>query len=865
MLLLTAIGASAYPLNRALSFTPEGYVVCGQMPNLNNLGSYSLQFWINPSQWSEKASILSRGEKFKVELDNSGNIIFNVDNSKLEVSSSDLALNTWNQITLICKNGNTVCLVNGTEVKAGSLAAIPEEESELVIGGGFEGLIDEIRIFDEALNDEMKTFDYFINNTINKWNPMWENLLAYYKIDQEDCPYIVDYKSLENLDNEYDNHGIISEKGVTKVLANNDNLPYLVNAAYTENSRFFDRIIPRDQYLLSNEIIILGADCIAETGHLRVRTPNNHATAEGGVTYLSSFEGREGVLSLDGNAGSRLVAPSGVLQNLTTYMFETWLYLEEWTPGAYLVRNENETQDQGLAIFLGQQAESPRLVVRVDGQKITSNEITNLPLKQWVHIGINSTNGGAKSSAFSFYIDGKSYNGDRLESDGSNVVPSNTDVLPFYIGESLNGKLDETCFWNKTWTINDEKNHQTSIPLPSLDKNVLVADMEKVGLYYRYDDPDNLGFSSHSQDNWANIMRKAYEGYTPGHITLSVRGHGSADNPGVFDEFNKIMNDPEKRKIFAQDLAEASKNYDGVELDFEWVYNATGWSNYNQLSKAIIEALPAGKTFRISTHNVTYEYPKGSEGIENPGITGFTFQQYGPQKVHFNYVDGFTKYVNSFLNYGYPADKIMTSYSTTTSKSESGGDITGLQLKNILATYEPSDANIDSFTSNGDTWYYMGPIQVYKRAKYTREKNLQGIFYWDMGNDYWEGNAANPIMPKYNNAKYCSYGLNSNIHPKVGSDLKVNHYGEAGIEVIETENATSGIIVYPSPAEMEINVTVKGGQTPVEVLIFSLDGKKLQERYNTSKLVIGNLSSGIYIVSAKSQDGKTYKTKFIKR
>lgn len=843
-------------VNHALQLEAEGYVDCGLMPALNNLSSYSVQFWMKPKTWTEGASLLSRGDKFIIDLGKEGNVDFYINGSTLTVASENLKAGKWAQITLINNNGTATALVNGKVVAEGKLPAIAEEAAEFMMGGGFNGLLDDVRLWDAALNDEMKSFDYFTNNTINKWCPMWDNLIVYYKMDQVDCPYVEEYKATENPNVEFDNHGIVSENGVSKVDANNDKLPYLVNAAYTENIRFFDRIIPVDQYLLSNEIIILGAECVGATGHIVLRTPNNHAISENGE-YLSTYEGRNGILSLDGKDGTRLVAPAATWNSDDKYGFETWIYLEEWTPGAYIFRKETADGTQGISLRLGDDAEAPVLITRINGNEFVSQAF-NLPVGQWAHIGMAPGSGGSVIKAVMFFLNDTSIRPNvSLSTTSYDVVPQGNEDLPIYIGEGLNAKFDETAFWKKAITIEECKKDMTSMPMPSLTKNANVIEMDGSSAYYKFDKSEDLGYSSHSQDEWANIMRSAYDGYTPAKFTISVRGHDAAS---ASDNFTSIINNANKRKIFAQDLAEISKNYDGVELDLEWIYT---WDNYSLLADEIVAALPEGKTFRISTHNVSYNYPKNK--IDNPGITGFTFQQYGPQRVHFNYVNGFTNYVQYFLNYGYPADKIMTSYSTTTSNGEKGADILGVR-NGILAQYTPSDANIDSYTSGGETWYYMGPMQVYKRAKYTRELNLQGIFYWDMGNDYWEGTAANPVMPKYNSAKYCSYGLNSNIDRIADANLVVNHIGTSGIEgILDVEDVTKGIFVSPSPAEEIITVSLSSNEIPAEVKIYSVSGQLVLEGYGETTFNVGSFTSGIYMLTATSGNGKRYQTKFIKR
>lgn len=845
---------NAQVTNLALEFNPTGTVDCGGIPEFNNLNSYSIQFWINPTEWNNGATILNRGENFSITLGNNGNIVFHSGNTDLTSAESSLKIGEWTQVTLICKDEKATLLFNGKNEGSGDLNGTTTEDSSLIIGGGFTGLIDEIRIWDDALNEEMESFDYFTNNTLNKWCPMWDNLLVYYKMDQENCPYLADYKGIENQDAAYDNHGIISE-GVFRTEANNDKMPYLVNAAYTENSRFFDRIIPRDQYLLSNEIIILGADCEGATGHIKMRTPNNHAVVEG-AKYISSFEGREGILELEGTANSRLVIPAETWNSDKNYGFETWIYLEEWTPNAFIFRKETEDGLQGVSLRLGTDPANPYLIARINGEEFISQDF-KLPIGEWSHIGMAPGTGGTVIRAIMFFLGENSIRPNvGASTTVTDIIPIGNEEIPIYMGEGLKAKFDDTAFWKMAITIEEIKKHMANMPMPTLDNTVVVEDLSNVSAFYRYDNPENLGHSYHSQDEWANIMRSAYDGHYPAKFSLSVRGHDSTSVP---TNFTSIINDEAKRKIFAQDLAEISKNYDGVELDLEWIYN---WTNYSLLADEIIKVLPEGKTFRISTHNVSYNYPQNK--INDPGITGFTFQQYGPQKSHFNYKEGFTDYIAKFLQYGYPADKILSSYSTTTSKGVNGSDILG--VRTFLSEYEENDGNIDSYTNKNDTWYYMGPMQVYRRAKYSREQNLQGIFYWDMGNDYWEGTAAAPVMPKYNSAKYCSFAINSNCDPIADPNLKIKHYGDnAGINIIENNDSKGKIVVYPSPAYDVINVTVEKGTAPHEVKIFSGSGNLVKEATNTQSINISNLTSGIYHLSAKTKEGKRYNIKFIKK
>lgn len=535
LLILTAwsIGeGKAQVENLALQFTPTGTVDCGGLPGLDNLNSYSLQLWINPAEWEEEAVVLKRDNDFSLKLGAPGILNFQSGNSVMNIKNEDLKAGEWTQLTIICDEGKARAIVNGKECGSAELAPIGKSTESLILGGNYTGLMDEVRLWNDALNEDMATFDYFTNNTLNKWCPMWDNLLVYYKTDQKDCPYLVDYKGIDDVAKKYNNHGVLNG-GVSKVSANNSKMPYQINGAYVQTDRALNWDIPEDQYLLSNQLLILGADAYSD-GHIKEKTPNNHAALR------DIYAGREGV--------------------------KVFMCIQ----GTYRVRDQ-------------------------------------------------------------------------------------------------------------------------------------------------------------------------------------------------FGDWREILGDENKHKIFAEDLAELSKDYDGVELDLEWIEKPEQWKQFGQLARTIREALPEEKEFRISLHNNYCDFPVEDMEV----VDGFTFQQYGPNKKNFSY-ENFLSNVEKFKN-NYDREKIMTSYSTTTSKGENGSPVkmTGFE---VIEGYSLNGKDEDTYSDGEDIWTYAGPMQVYKRAKHTRENDLQGIFYWDMAGDQKEEGE----LGKFNHAKFCSYGINANNDKKI-TDLVVNH------------------------------------------------------------------------------------------
>lgn len=739
--------AQAQTANYALSLTPSSTVNCGAIEELNGQKSYTLQFFINPTTWTEGAVVLKRGDGLKVTLGTSGRLAITVGSTS--IAATGLSAGQWQQVTLVVDEGAAKLLVDGTQKTTATLDAIPESSDELVFGGNYTGRIDEVRLWKAALSSD---FNYFINTTLNKWVPQRDDLVAYYKMDQNLCPNLVDYCTIEAAPG---HHGTFNDGAQRVLVSDNTKLPYLVNAAYTYNNRFYDRVVSKDQYRLSNEIIILGATSSSD-GHVTPMTPNNHGTLSGGASYLAEYEGRTGVLSLDGT-GKLTTTKNCLVPEIDSstglasqgYTFETWLYIDEWVEGAYLFRKESADATQGFSIRLGSEGQ---VIARCDGNDYVN--AGNLKVGEWMHIGITTTAATSLNRTYIFIINGtggrKSYTSTTLSSQTIDYTPSGMDDIVAVIGENFKGKLDETVVWNKALDASLISSHRTSLPMPGFDVSIDPTLMQTASAAYFYDDADNVGFSSYSQDNWKKIMASAYDGYTPARIYLSVNSHSG---------WTTTIADASKRAIFAADLAELSKNYDGVELDMEWAYSTTEYANYGLLTQAIREALPEGKPFRISCHASTYSFPTNKMQY----VDGFTFQQYGPN----NYVHTYQRYTgsyNEFINYGYAKSKILLSWSTTTSGSyDASGNYLNATIKGIKDVDSTKiDLTVDRDVQQVGTnyYYYQTPLQVYHRAAYATAQNVAGIFYWDMGNDF-------PASSDYNCAKWACYGLNANIDPIV--------------------------------------------------------------------------------------------------
>ena len=845
VLCLSCASAWAQVDNYCIRLSNGGSVDCGAMPELDGQSAYTIQFWMKTGTWKDNAVILSRGDGFKIQTTTTNTIQIVAGGNSLAVTNSGLAPGKWTQLTFIYAKNAMKILINGRQAKsANGNFTLAEDDASFIIGGGFDGCIDELRVWKTAVNGE---FNYFINNTINKFVPQLDNLVAYFKFDQEQCPNIIDYKALFK-PSEYNHHGVISGNVVREIVTDNTGLPYLLCGAYTDNKRFFDCGLTRDQFLLSNDVIMIGAD-IFRDGHVEPITPNDHGTLNN-ADRLAEYQGRTGVLSVRGTSNSRMTCPQTVMPERGTYTFETWIYLEEWTEGAYIFRRESADKKKGFSISLGQE-DTKEVIVRVNGKKFVN--IGSMSVGKWVHFAVTTINGSSPTRAFLFTYNGVTKWADgSLSDNSSNTTPSGMGSLSAYLGEGLTAKFDNTVFWTVSFTASELRSHMTEIPfMPGLGKKVDSGNVAKAIALYAYDRAEKPGHDSFSQDEWRRIVEEAYKGYRGYQIRLSLIGYAAS---AVGWDWKEVIANDANRKRIAADLVKCAEEFDGIEFDLEWMDGTQ--TNLALLADEVLKLLPKGKTLMISHHQYgAYQYPKNKIST----VDGFTFQQYGPQAGWYSY-NSFVNGYNAFRNYGYPNNKIYLSYATITSSGSNdngswGRDVIGVNWGILPSNYTPpTDGRAETNKWNGYNFTFMGPYQVYMRAKFCVDNNLQGIFYWDMGNDYKPNQ-------KWSYAKYCNYGLSSNVDTLV-TEVEIKHIVTA-IEHVNSDASQEVQIRYNASEQTFSAANISDNEVALMEL-FTSTGVKIRES-KAATVSANSLPAGVYLARVRLKNGQQVSRSIIKK
>lgn len=739
LLFLSVLGLRAQVDNYALRFTEdEGVVNLGQVEQYSMLSDYTIQMWICPSTWHQGAALIRCGE-FSIKLGKEHSLVVNDGTDHFVASSSALDTNTWTHITLRGHGSETSLSINNNYVSTYPVRLqFPRTERSVWLGGNYRGRIDEVRIWCYSLPDD---YDSFWRTTINELNPSWQRLVGYWKMDQELCPNLVDYRS--------NNHGTLSPKGVEKVRVNdNDNFKYLINLAYGNIERFFDRTIDHQHYWLANHISIIGATVDVKNGRANLYTTYDEASLADGAEILPQHAGRTGVLSL-ATAEAHLDMPAELINGYENYTFETWVYVDEWREDGFIYRKENSTGSQGISIRLGSK-DDLALIVRCNGKDYTVKNVAKLGT--WFHVGLSPRSGATEGNKiFNIVVNGILKTpavDDAPTTVQSTQMPSLS--TPATLGEGFVGKFDETMFWSSNRDAGVISTDRRAYPMPGEDVQMAEQNYYYMKALYCYDNPERPGFDTYSVQGFFSKMRSYVEGMRGCKFTLTVAAN----------DFESCLANATKRSSLANDIANMANDdaFDGVDIDFEWTYTSYGWNNIALLCQAIRQKLKEGKILSVSPHKVAYGYPTDKMDC----VDYFNFQCYGPGDQNLCTPEGFTNAANLFVKHGYPKDKIIMSYSTTTTS----GYVDGRRDANLQpqgyrylypgeGKYDASLNYIHNDNNNADYWL-AGFDQVLWRNKWVVENDFGGMMFWDLGNDL-------PATSKHSMARATSYYLNSNV------------------------------------------------------------------------------------------------------
>ena len=705
--------------NKSLQFTGVEDVRFNQIAELDTCKQVTLQMWVNIESWTENSKLFcqntNKNNLFSIQLGKKNTSELHLYINNTIYTYTDLKINegTWFQLTLLKNNvDDTTCrlFVNGIESinynKSIRKVASNNADANLVLGTGFIGKIDEVRIWKKALNNA----DFYLHNTVNKYHPNYSGLVAYWKADQLANSFLLD---------ELQHHHSITKKPTLIKVTDNKLFNYKLVSGYTTFSSLFTREVSKEAYLLTNDLLILSGN----TG------PDGEVTFgpsdESGITentdYLTQFEGRNGVIKFNGKNASFKV-PDHSFSATNEFCFEGWMFIDKWENGAYLLRKNQSDKD----LFSIRLSKKNRISVHFENETIIPS--IKLKIKEWQFLSVSAKwDEKTQRTAITVNVIDKN---DKITSAQSvtkaQLAKCLTDTAQCSIGANFSGRMDEISFW-KTERKTEFAVDANGLAIIEIGKTTPVENSTNCSAYWKFDAPDLPGLDSYSWTNYVRIIRSAFEGYTGYKVRASFSG-GSEKN------WEEMITNEQSRQRFAKGIADLLKSplLDGVDLDFEWCYDDTCWANYAKTIHEVRKVIPAGKIFTVTPHVVAYKLPV--QAISD--IDFALFQNYGPSPDRFTF-DDYTRSLETFRTQGYPDQKIILSTSTTTSKGISAnGDIKRpTAYKNLINSGSVMSKDALSGTLDGYTYWINSVAQTRQRANYVVSNNLAGIMFWDMGCD----------------------------------------------------------------------------------------------------------------------------------
>ena len=824
------------------------------LTELDDADEATFQMWVNPTAWTQ-ATLIGQ-DNFSIEMGATEGQIAVKAGDGTATFTVDGMVGKWTQLTVTVAGGTVKAYADNTEVAVtGELpaqfeATATEGTKGCVIAKGLKGRMDEIRVWAGALAQE----DFFWQNTVNKWNDNYDILAAYWKCDQQLEGALLDYRNM----NEAGHHNA-SLTGITKdAVTDNAAFRYRVVAGYIPSiMRFTDRPnINRDMFLLTNDVISLSAK-LQNDGSLLPEYPDNSAVPTN-VEYLANWEGRTGVMNFNGE-GSQMVSSNGrapfdpIGENgygaTTQACVCGWIYIDEWIEGAELFSNYID-DDNCIIIKLGSEAEK-ELIVNLYGTVGTLKG--ELETGKWQYVGAYFS--PAKGS-----LTGRSVNPIRIgigEYDdagafqsalytkttastlGNAVTLSGNDMeiaaIPLMadgtitIGKNFDGKMDNLMVWGGTDRSNSIENDATK----PYQWNVGSWNNLFLNAYWMGDDPENVGKDSQSLSAIADIWRSYFDGYSGAKVRLGILS--SIPSEG----WKNVLNNESNLDNFIRDAKELVKDFDGLDVDLEWMYSSNDWNIYNNVIRRLINEVMAEypeKIFSCSLHEVSFN---GFDKSLLPDVDYFTFQQYGP---NFNATyDRYAGFVDDFIDYGFGNDRILSSYSML---SRPNGMNINEGYKDLFEKYnyteEAFDPDLNSWTdpSSGKSYYFDGVNQVKKKAQYVIEKNIGGIMYFDMANDL-----------KVSDYRSLLRAQNEVLSANVDTVMTVINMTPSGVRPIA---ARTGEELFTAVQDGDnINVTLADAATPATLAVYSVDGRAMMQMPLQGKqtaVPADGLGRGIYLL-----------------
>lgn len=834
----------------SLSGTTSSYASFGNINELNGVNQFSFEAWVYINAWNANSYIFSKTDSANNRIDiqlgqsSTKRLYFHVannGNNYTQVDNSAIAVGQWNHIVMAYDGTKTAynmirIYINGTQVTTGITyssgngtipTTTPVTTAAFELGKSFNGRIDEVKLWNYAIT----ATDIDRKNTINKYHPLYANLISYWKMDKNGTT-VIDTKNLYN--------GTLTAASLVTVTDNNT-FKYKIVSSYIRSNFYENNEISEEYIRNNNDIIYLAANPYAN-GDLFFEYPINDGLLTN-AAYMASFNSRNGLMNFSGSGASMncgkdlLNKPTG---GLGEFSFGSWVYIDQWVENSYIFR-KYESATKNIDLQLGAAATNQLVFHLSNGaDNYVAADNSGISAGGWHHVAVTYSGSAAAYQQVKIYVDGVSVpvsykNGDGLVSTSSSFSQAN-----FELGVNFDGKLDETSVSLLSLSSNEINNIKNSpIVVDSWNETKTCA-------YWKYDDVLKPGKDSRTWVSVLDGLKQTLNGYDGAKIRLGLSG----------GDWKTMMASSTARVNFANKVKNIVETYGfgGVDLDFEWCLTTQEWSNYSATILAMNTVFPSSFDFSVSLHPSFYNISSAAISA----LDHISIQAYGGSPSEFSYTT-FVNNVSAMLNYGYPAQKLVMGlpfYGVTTDNTK-----VETSYRNIVSQYPTLGPSINQISVNlppVKDITFNGQQTIIQKTKYVSDQSLAGVMYWDTATDV-----------DYTNQLSLLRALNTIMNANLdGGSLTAKSVTSLKLEN-STNNATkevsSNVLVYPNPAKNVFTIELPSEKEGC-IKIYSLNGQEIfTQILNHDKVNLNgkDFKPGVYIVKFYDKKGNSKSSKLI--
>ena len=784
--------------NRALTVLSSPVALPVPADAWTGTGEMTCELWVRPDGDAASGAILSLGAS-TLSL-NGGRLHLESGNAEtpasVEASGQPFAAGTWHHVAVALGTENVSLYVDGTLAgtapAAPYLASMKNGWTGLVLAAQFKGARDELRFWNAELGTGAD--DFFLTGPLPMAHPRYGRLVGLWRLDGD----FRDAKWTEFADKTGSSftrpYQAVTPSGTEfSIVMDNNTFRYMLVTGYVRESHIMWNWPSRPHMINNSDIIYIGAASAAANGDISFSYPDNDVTESRGVQLLRADGARTNVLEFTGedaymNVGNGLLAGS----NANAFTIEVNLALSAGEQNVTLF--ENDSVSMTLAWADGHY----KARLQAGSTAAWEADLPAVALHEyfWLAFIRNSTAGTAV-----FYLNGAPLQTAAVAAGEMNGTPNAV------VGRNLKGKIDDMRVWHLARPVN---RLGTEVQ-PNWNDRLIVAHWGNSDVFGR----DTASWAEH-----VRTLRSMTEGVGGMRIRLGIAGGA----------WSAMLPAAAARQRFADGIRDLLKKYplDGVDLDFEWLYQGDGkWTSYGQLAQAIRKTNP-DMFFSISLHTVAYWFPAAYMQY----VDYFTFQNYGPA-IDVNTYNSMVSACGKFRNQGFPDNKIILSAPFQGTPGTAGlpdGKKPGDYIKGYrdIAANCPEADNPDhdtavySYSGLNLTLHYNGVTTVKKKAKYISDQKLAGFMYWDMGLDVADASGSNNYFDRRSLLRAANRYVSSTSFPMTASPFGLSRVGASvpaaggavDVEVQMKEEAL-GWVVADSPEWVSVSAASGIGRTTV--------------------------------------------------